>query len=91
MIGSITFRSGYPTRLRGIGTRRIEFNPRLNILYGPNGSGKTTILRALATATGCARGGWPTDTALVSYEESFLDSGYLEQHAQPVSLVVLWG
>lgn len=68
MISSIAFRSGYPTRLRGIGTRRIELNPRLNILYGPNGSGKTTILRALATATGCADGGWSTDTALVSYD-----------------------
>ncbi len=68
MISSITFRSGYPTGLRGIGTRTIEFNPRLNTLYGPNGSGKTTILRALATATGCAQGGWSTDVSLVSYD-----------------------
>ncbi|TVQ22290.1 MAG: AAA family ATPase [Spirochaetaceae bacterium] len=58
MIASVKFTSGYPVRLRGIGTRRIEFNPRLNVLFGPNGSGKTTILTALARAVGCGAGGW---------------------------------
>lgn len=65
MISAIAFTSGYPTKLRGIGTRRIEFNPRLNVVYGPNGSGKTTILRALAQATGCGAGGWSVDTVSV--------------------------
>jgi hypothetical protein len=58
LIASVKFTSGYPVRLRGIGTRRIEFNPRLNVLFGPNGSGKTTILTALARAVGCGPGGW---------------------------------
>lgn len=58
MIRSITFHSGYPTRLKGIGRRRITFNDRINVLYGPNGSGKTTILEALAAASGASDGGW---------------------------------
>jgi len=58
MISSIIFHSGYPTRLSGIGRKKITFNGRINVLFGPNGSGKTTILKALAAASGCADGGW---------------------------------
>jgi predicted ATPase len=58
MISSLRFHSGYPTRLTGIGKRRIDLSPRLNILFGPNGAGKSTILRTLAAATGCGSGGW---------------------------------
>ena len=58
MIGALKFHSGYPTKLAGIGKRTIRFNPRINILFGPNGSGKTTILKSLATASGCGTGGW---------------------------------
>ncbi|MBN2576864.1 MAG: AAA family ATPase [Deltaproteobacteria bacterium] len=58
MISSVVFTSGYPTRLRGIGRRRLAFNDRINVLFGPNGSGKTTILKTLAAASGCGRGGW---------------------------------
>lgn len=58
MIRSVSFQTGYPTRLKGIGRRRITFNDRINVLYGPNGSGKTTILKTLAAASGCMDGGW---------------------------------
>lgn len=58
MISSLQFLSGYPTRLKGIKKRKIVFNDRVNVLFGPNGSGKTTILASLASASGCARGGW---------------------------------
>jgi energy-coupling factor transporter ATP-binding protein EcfA2 len=58
MISSLTFTSGYPTRLKGIGRRRLTFNDRINVLFGPNGSGKTTILKTLAAVSGCGRGGW---------------------------------
>lgn len=58
MISELQFQSGYPTQLPEIGKKRIRFNDRVNILFGPNGSGKTTILRTLAAASGCGTGGW---------------------------------
>jgi hypothetical protein len=58
MISSIRFQSGYPTRIPGIAKRTVIFKEWTNIVIGPNGSGKTTILRALALASGCGSGGW---------------------------------
>ena len=58
MISTLQFHTGYPTRLKGIGKRKIVFNDRVNILFGPNGAEKTTILKTLAMAAGCGEGGW---------------------------------
>ncbi|RKX73730.1 MAG: AAA family ATPase [Spirochaetes bacterium] len=58
MISLLQFNTGYPTQLKGIGKREIIFNGWTNVLFGPNGSGKTTILRTLAMSSGCGGGGW---------------------------------
>ncbi|TVQ96026.1 MAG: ATP-binding cassette domain-containing protein [Spirochaetaceae bacterium] len=58
MISWLQFQSGYPTGLWAIGRKRITFGDRVNVLFGPNGSGKTTIIKTLATITGCGEGGW---------------------------------
>ncbi len=58
MIRSLSFVTGYPTGLPGIGRRKLGFQDRLNVLVGPNGSGKSTILSTLARAVGCGDGGW---------------------------------
>ena len=64
MIKSVQFTEGYPldvvsqfdskTKLL---TKKFEFTPGLNILFGPNGCGKSTILRAIA-AHGLTKKGW---------------------------------
>lgn len=58
MIECIKFRSGYPTRLPYVGDKLIEFKPGINILFGPNGCGKSTILNTLKTYCSIANGGW---------------------------------
>ena len=52
MFKSIQFTEGFATNLEGIGDRVFEFKPGINVVYGPNGSGKTTILQTLAAYTG---------------------------------------
>jgi len=76
----LKFNSGYPARLKGIGKQKIRFNPWTNILFGPNGSGKTTILRTLAVFSGCGSGGW-SDRA-VSEELDY--SASVESDGRPV-------
>lgn len=39
------------------GKRKLEFKPGLNILYGPNGCGKSTILKILADTMCATQGG----------------------------------
>lgn len=74
------------TALQGVTT--WHFTPGLNILWGPNGSGKTSIVLALAKLTHCAQGGTPAITR--SSVEPFLDPErtpdgvWLEQDGQPV-------
>ena len=72
MIESLRFHSGYPSRLEGIGRRLHRFGDRINVLFGPNGSGKTTMLHALAVATGCGNGGW-SDRERIGDERSSCD------------------
>ena len=58
MIEYIRFNSGYPLHLPEIGNRKIIFRERITVLCGPNGTGKSTILKALAENAGCGEGGW---------------------------------
>lgn len=49
---------GYATNLEFFKTnKKVEFKPGLNILFGPNGCGKSTILRMLARTMSAEQGG----------------------------------
>ena len=41
-----------PEGFRNLAGGRIEFHPRLNLVVGDNGQGKTNLLEALAVVTG---------------------------------------
>lgn len=43
--------------------RTFEFKPGLNILWGKNGSGKSTVIKALARLFHCEQGGTPVVTS----------------------------
>lgn len=58
MIKSIKFTKGFPTELPCLKGKTFVFKPGLNILFGNNGCGKSTILRALAGRLGCYKGGF---------------------------------
>ncbi len=57
MITHIQFKSGYPLGIPWVGEKRFEFKPGINILFGPNGCGKSTILRTLKAYCGIGTGG----------------------------------
>ncbi len=52
MIVSVALCATHRHRVRA--DRRIEFGPQLNALIGPNGTGKSTVLRALRHCPHCA-------------------------------------
>jgi len=55
MIKSVTVKSGFAAKLSCLKDRKFEFTPGLNILFGENGSGKTTILNIAAAYSGIDR------------------------------------
>lgn len=69
MIKSVKFRDGYPVEIRGqegenhepgeclLKGRTFKFTPGLNVLFGPNMTGKSTILKTIAIH-GLTRSAW---------------------------------
>jgi energy-coupling factor transporter ATP-binding protein EcfA2 len=58
MIEYIQFTSGYPCDLPWIGKKKIKFKKGINVLFGPNGCGKSTVLNTLKAYCGIKDGGW---------------------------------
>lgn len=58
MITFTQFKTGYPVNLPHIGNRIFKFNNGINILFGPNGCGKSTILNTMKAYCGIRHGGW---------------------------------
>ncbi|GEM_PF-3203014 len=55
MIRSIRFCIGHASRIRkvGITNARLRFEAGYNVLIGPDGSGTSTVLKAIATCAAC--------------------------------------
>jgi energy-coupling factor transporter ATP-binding protein EcfA2 len=58
MINHIQFKSGYPLNIPWVGNKEFVFDKGINVLFGPNGCGKSTILKTLKAYCGIAGGGW---------------------------------
>lgn len=46
----------YPELIKNLVNRKIEFSDKINLIFGPNASGKTTILKALGGYAGTTDG-----------------------------------
>ena len=66
----------------------IEFKPGLNIIYGGNGTGKSTLLSALAILTHSWQTNWPRVTkdsiSLFNRPNGLADGMLLSHDGQPV-------
>jgi predicted ATPase len=58
MIKSIQYIDGFPVDLPFVGKRLYSFNDGINLLFGPNGCGKSTILKTLKGYCAIQTGGW---------------------------------
>lgn len=71
MIRSISFKPDfYASKLECIGDRKFEFPqcPSLTFLYGPNGCGKSTIIKGLARGSSILeKGGWSSPPEPLQY------------------------
>jgi energy-coupling factor transporter ATP-binding protein EcfA2 len=58
MIKSIKVLEGYATNLEGIKDKNFEFSEGFNCLFGPNGCGKSSILKIIKAYCAIEKGGW---------------------------------
>lgn len=90
---SIQFINGYAIHLPNIGNRRFEFGPKLNVLYGPNGCGKTTILETLRSYNSIALAGWsrlPNPATIGAYNDGHFPHAFSGLHPARLTANVDW-
>lgn len=58
MITSFKATTGFAAGLEALQGRTFEFKPGVNIVFGPNGTGKSTMLKIIAALCGVKNGGW---------------------------------
>jgi predicted ATPase len=85
MIKKLQINSGFLFDLPNIGNREFIFEPDINILYGPNGCGKTSIMKVMAgyasipTKDKMYFGGWSrSNSSSNNYPQGFKNTTYGE-------------
>ena len=91
MIKSVKITSGYPTDIKNfertesiLANKLITFTPGLNVLFGPNMCGKSTILKTI-TAHGLTKAAWSNldykflEVSIFGEEKSTIDSYFKKQ------------
>jgi len=74
MISSCIATGGYAAELPALKGRRFELGPGLTVLFGHNGSGKSTILKMIAAGSSIATTGWTRfSSSFVGESEPFPD------------------
>ena len=58
MVDSIEFKQGFVMQNPNLANRKIKFNDKFNVLFGPNGSHKSVTLKTIAAFCGIQTGGW---------------------------------
>ena len=58
MIKGLQFKTGFATGLPHIGKRLFEFTDGFNVLFGPNGCGKSVCLNTIKSYCAIPSGGW---------------------------------
>jgi energy-coupling factor transporter ATP-binding protein EcfA2 len=59
MINSITIRNGFLTEMPGFHPgKRFDFGEGITVLFGPNGVGKSSVIKMLKAYCGIEKGGW---------------------------------
>jgi predicted ATPase len=79
MINHIRFQTGYATKLPNIGHNPYTFTPGINVLFGPNGCGKSTVLKTIAAYCAIKETGWSSYTdplSLPNDSRDFFPSNY---------------
>jgi len=67
MINHIKFKTGYATKLANVSNNTFTFTPNINVLFGPNGCGKSTILKTIAAYCAITDTGWSSFTDPLQY------------------------
>lgn len=72
MIGSLRITSGFASELPSLKDRTLTFKPGLNVLFGPNGCGKTAALKVIA-----GHAGIPTDLDMAfGWDGLYINHGF---------------
>ena len=58
MVKAIKVLNGFATQLPAIGNKVFQFTDGLNVLFAPNGAGKSVLLKSIKAYCGIEKGGW---------------------------------
>lgn len=90
MIKSIQFTNGYPLNIEWVGNKQFNFKPGINVLFGPNGCGKSTILKTLKAYCGITGGGWTFFSDPMQLASNSFPFGYIGLTPSRCSAIVDW-